>query len=134
MAGRTSDPVAFIDEQPEPQRSDLLALHELITDTVPKLEPELMGTTIGYGKYHYRTKSGSEGDWYRVLVSANRKSISVHVMGVEDGTYIAEARADRFPKANVGKSCVRFTKLDAIDLKELRALIRDGAVAPLATH
>ena len=129
-----TDPTGFIEAQDEPRRSELRTLHDLITGTVPELEPELSGTTIGYGKYRYRYPSGREGDWYRVLLSVNRKSISIHVMGQEDGRYLPEVRAGEFPKAHVGQSCVRSTKLGDIDLDVLRTLIRDGASAPLPTH
>jgi hypothetical protein len=41
----------------------------------------------------------------------------------EDGRYLAESRAHRFPKASIGKSCVRFKRLDDLDEGELRDLL-----------
>jgi hypothetical protein len=106
-------------------------LHRLIRDAAPELELEVAGSMIGYGKYHYRYASGREGDWYRVTLAANKRSISVHVVAEEDGRYLAERRADRFPNASVGKSCVRFSKPEDLDLNALRELVLGGAEWPV---
>ena len=50
----------------------------------------------------------------------------------EDGRYLAESRADRFPKASVGKSCVRFKRLDDLDEGELRDLLAEAGRRPAA--
>jgi hypothetical protein len=51
------------------------------------------------------------------------------VSAVVDGRYIAEQRAERPGKVSCGKSCIRFTSLDAVDVEELSALVRDAVVA-----
>jgi hypothetical protein len=127
-------PDRFILGLEEPRRSHVPQLHRLIRDAAPELEPEVSGSMIGYGKYHYRYASGREGDWYRVTLAANKRSISMHVVAVEDGTYLAERRADRFPKASVGKSCVRFSTPEDLDLDALRELVRDGAEGPIRSE
>jgi hypothetical protein len=38
--------------------------------------------------------------------------------------YFAEAYTDRLPRADIGKSCVRFKKLDDVDVGVLEDLIR----------
>ena len=48
----------------------------------------------------------------------------------EDGRYLAESRADRFPKASVGKSCIRFKRLDDLDEAELRDLLAEAGRRP----
>ena len=45
------------------------------------------------------------------------------------GGYVAELNKDRLPKANIGKSCIRFKKLDDLDvdvLKEIFLICADG--------
>jgi len=47
-----------------------------------------------------------------------------------DGRYLAESRADAFPKAKVGKSCIRFKRLDDLDLDALRSLLEEAGRLP----
>ena len=86
---------------------------------------------VGYGPFHYRYASGREGDAYRVSVASRKTGISLYVLALtEDGQYLAESRAGRFPKANVGKSCVRFKRLDDLDQAALRDLLADAGRLP----
>lgn len=48
----------------------------------------------------------------------------------EDGEYLVESRADRFPKASVGKSCVRFKRLDDLDEGVLRDPLAEAGRGP----
>jgi hypothetical protein len=48
----------------------------------------------------------------------------------DDGQYLAESRADQFPRANVGKSCIRFKRLDDLDLAALRDLLEEAGRLP----
>lgn len=46
-----------------------------------------------------------------------------YICAVVDGEYLAESNADRLGRVSVGKSCVRFTRLDNVDLDVLRELV-----------
>lgn len=48
---------------------------------------------------------------------------------VVDGTYLAEARAERLGKVSCGKSCIRFTSLDRVDTGALSDLVRDAVAS-----
>ena len=129
-ATTVEDYLAQIDE---PRRSDIEKLHSLISKTVPKLQPGVQSGMIGYGTYHYKYESGREGDAPIVGLASNKQYISVYVCGVKDGQYIAERRKGELPKASVGKSCIRFKRLDDIDPKALQSIIKEGAQAIIAT-
>jgi len=111
---------------------DLSRLDRLIRGILPDLEVHETDGMVGYGPFHYRYASGREGDAYRVSVASRKTGISLYVLALtEDGEYLAESRADRFPKANVGKSCVRFKRLDDLDQAALRELLAEaGRLAP----
>ena len=111
---------------------DLSRLDRLIRSILPDLEVHETDGMVGYGPFHYRYASGREGDAYRVSVASRKTGISLYVLALtEDGEYLAESRADRFPKANVGKSCVRFKRLDDLDQAALRELLAEaGRLAP----
>jgi Domain of unknown function (DU1801) len=117
----------------EPRRSDMTALHELIRETVPELEPEVAPGGIGYGPFHYRYASGREGDAHHVGLANRKQGISLHVLcESEEGGYLAERYVDRLPRANVGKSCVRFRRLEYVDIDVLRELLTEaGRLKPI---
>lgn len=92
----------------EPRRTDVRTLHELIRAAVPRLEPTMQFGMLGYGTYHYRYPSGREGDWVLVALASNKRYISLYVTATSaDGRYLAEAYAERMPKASIGRSCIR---------------------------
>jgi hypothetical protein len=116
--------LAAVDER---RRPDLLALDALITATAPGLPRVLAGRMIGYGPFHYRYASGREGDATLIALAAQKRYISLYVLCSVDGGYLAERYVDRLPKASIGKSCVRFTRLADVDEGVLRELVGEAA-------
>ena len=94
---------------------------------MPELESSAGDRMIGYGPYHYRYASGREGDSHLVSLASNRNYISVYVVCVVDGEYLAGRYAERLPKASIGKSCVRFKRTSDIDLAALEELVAEAA-------
>jgi hypothetical protein len=82
---------------------------------------------IGYGTYRYKYASGREGDWPVIALASQKNYISVYVCAAENGRYIAEAHKGELANASVGKSCIRFKKLEDVDLKALEKVIKAGA-------
>lgn len=118
----------YIDGLEEPRKGEILRLHELIRKTVPNLKPHIQSGMLGYGSYHYKYASGNEGDWMIIGLSSRKNYISVYVNAVTpDGQYVAENYKSALPKASVGKSCIRFKKLDDVDQKTLVRIIKQGA-------
>jgi uncharacterized protein YdhG (YjbR/CyaY superfamily) len=118
----------YIERLSEPRRSDIQALHDLIRETAPELEPTMEFGMLGYGKYHYKYPTGREGDWMLVGLASNKNYISLYVtVPSPDGRYLAESYQDRLPKASIGKSCIRFKRLDDVDRDILAQLLRKAA-------
>ena len=122
-------PDEYIERLEEPRRTDIRELHELIRATAPELEPHIASGMLAYGHYHYRSKSGSEGDWFNIGLASNKRYISLYVMATDPkgGGYLAESYKDRLPKADIGRSCVRFKRPTDVDHQALTQLIREGA-------
>ena len=112
----------------EPQQV-LRKLHRLIRKTAPEYEPYIQKSgskkILGYGKTPYETKSGSTGEWFKIGLATWKTGVSVYVLAVKDGAYLAERYADKLD-AKVGKSCIRFTNLDRIDYDVLEELFREA--------
>lgn len=107
----------------EPRRSEIKKIHEFIRKTVPKLTLSLYGAIIGYGNYHYKYSSGREGDWMLIGLASQKNYISLYICATENGEYLAEKNKEELPKASVGKSCIRFKKLEDVNLEVLKKII-----------
>lgn len=117
----------YLEGLPEPRRSQIRQLHELIRETVPELEPHVDRGMIGYGRYHYRYSSGREGDSSQVGLSSRKQHISLYSCACSADGYLAEQFAPRLGKADVGRSCVRFKRPEDLDLAVVRELLRATA-------
>ena len=122
-------PEEYIHRLEEPRRSDVRELHELILKTAPDLEPHIASGMLAYGRYHYRTKSGSDGEWFHLGLASIKRYISLYVMATDPSGsgYLAESYKDRLPNADIGRSCVRFKRPADVDQAALTQLIREGA-------
>jgi hypothetical protein len=50
--------------------------------------------------------------------------VSVYVCAADEKGYVAEQYRRRLPKVSIGKSCIRFKRLEDVDLSILRQIIR----------
>lgn len=126
---KVKSPEEYIEGLSEPRKSEILKLHNLIRKTVPNLKPYIETGMLGYGKFHYKSKSGREGDWAIIGLASQKNYISIYVCAVENNEYIAEKNKALFPKASVGKSCIRIKKTDDIDLKKLTEIFKKAEKA-----
>lgn len=121
---------AYFAQQPKERQKDLRTLHSLIRKCVPELKPfflECAGDPIiGYGKYAYETKSGCKGDWFTVGLSNRKNYISLYIVAVKDGKYLAEHYKKKLPKCKVGKSCISIKRLEDVELSVLETLITEA--------
>src|SRR6185503_8457730 len=66
------------DEQKRNDGFEILKLMQQVT----KEEPKMWGSSIvGFGSYHYKGKSGREGDWMLVGFSPRKQNLTVYLMG-----------------------------------------------------
>ncbi len=124
-------PEEYISLIDEPRRTQIQILHNFICKTVPKLKPRITSGMIGYGTYRYKSASGREGDWSVIDLASQKQYISVYVCAIVDGKYVAEQYKKQLPKANIGKSCIRFKKVEDIDLKVLKEILLLAAKHPI---
>jgi hypothetical protein len=65
----------------------------------------------------------------KTSATTHEQYISLYCCAADEGGYVAEQFKERLPKANIGKSCVRFKRLSDLDETALRDLIRKCAQA-----
>ena len=96
----------------------------------PKLKPYLAysGTMVGYGVYHYKYATGRAGECPIVALSSRTQSISLYVCGQRDGQSIAAAAKSKLGKVSCGKACIRFKRLEDLNLPAVLDLVREASV------
>jgi len=126
---KPTTPSEYLAALGEPRRSELKSLHAAIRKAAPQLKSYVAysGTMIGYGPYHYIYATGREGDCPIVALSSRAQYVSVYVSGHRNGKSIAEASKAQLGKVSVGKACIRFKRLEDINLPVLLELVRDAA-------
>lgn len=89
-------------------------------------EPAVLwgNSLIGFGKVHYKYKSGREGDWFRAGFSPRKQNLTVYIM---PGFSRYEELMDKLGKHKTGKGCLYINKLSDIDMNILTELITQSA-------
>jgi hypothetical protein len=105
------------------RQKDIKFLYDLIRKLAPKEKPNITSGMIGFGLYPYKTKSGREGEWPIIMLASQKNYISLYACAADGKEYIAEKYKKDFPKASIGRSCVRFKHIEDVDLKKLEELI-----------
>lgn len=127
----------YISSQPEPKRSEMEALHQLILQIAPQCKlwyedgknsenKTVSNPNIGYGSYTIHYANGKTRDFFRIGLSANTTGLSVYIMGIPDKAYLAQAYGKEIGKASVTGYCIKFKSLKDINLPVLEAAIRYG--------
>jgi uncharacterized protein YdhG (YjbR/CyaY superfamily) len=106
-------------------------LHKFIQKAAPKLKPHFAYNMLGYGSFPYKSSYQKETLEWPVISLANQKNyISIYVCAVNKGKYLAETYAKELGKVSVGKSCIRFKKIEDVHLPTLKKIITLAAKQP----
>ncbi len=115
-------------EQREPV---LRELDKLIQDAAPEMKRELIdmtgGAMLGYGKFHYQYTSGREGDWWTIVLANQKNHLSLYVCALAGDEYLSEVYGDKLGKVSIGKSCIRFKKIEDLNLEQITNIVREAS-------
>ncbi|WP_433825070.1 DUF1801 domain-containing protein [Actinoplanes sp. CA-015351] len=105
------------------RRADAVAALALIRDATGA-EPTMWGTAIvGFGTYHYRYATGTEGDWPAVGMSPRKQALTLYVSAGFDAY---PGLLERLGPHRTGKSCLYLKRLADVDQEVLRELVKAG--------
>lgn len=117
--------IEFIEEiENLKKREDAYKLLDIFTET-SGFKAKMWGPSIiGFGSYHYKYKSGHEGDAPLVGFSPRKAKISLYLASAvsEEKDLLGE-----LGKHTTGKACVYVNKVADIDVEVLKTLI-NGAI------
>ncbi|MFZ6024488.1 MAG: DUF1801 domain-containing protein [Bacteroidota bacterium] len=114
------DVLTFLQQQPEPQKSDCIALLNMMKD-ITGLSPQLWGgAIIGLGSYDYQQKGGVKGTWFLTGFAARKQNISIYIM---TGFPQYEDLLKKLGPHKTGMGCLYIKKLSDIDQTVLKKMI-----------
>lgn len=102
------------------KRQDCQVILELMQE-ITRATPKMWGDSIvGFGSYHYRYKSGREGDWFLTGFSPRKQNLTLYIMPGFD--QFADT-LEKLGKFKTGKGCLYIKKVEDVKLDVLRELI-----------
>ena len=105
----------------EKRRADCYEILKIMKKAT-KAEPKMWGSSIvGFGSYHYKGKSGREGDWMLTGFSPRKQNLTLYLMGGFD-THVALLK--KLGKFTTGAGCLYIKTLDDVDKKVLKELVQ----------
>lgn len=112
---------AFLNKVDDGQkRNDCLEILKMMKQ-VTKEEPKMWGSSIvGFGSYHYKGKSGREGDWMLTGFSPRKQNLTLYLMG---GFDTHKELLKKLGKFTTSVGCLYIKKLDDVDKKILKELV-----------
>ena len=127
----------YIASQPEPKRSEMQVLHQIILQIMPACKlwfldgknsenKTVSNPNIGYGFQTIKYADGKAREFYQIGISPNTTGISVYILGIEDKNYLTQAYGKKIGKASVTGYCIKFKTLKDINIDILEAAIRYG--------
>lgn len=127
----------YIATQPEPKRSEMQELHDIILALMPtcklwfldgkdKKGKTVSNPNIGYGSKTIKYANGKTKEFYQIGVSANTTGISIYIMGIDDKKHLTQTFGQELGKASVTGYCIKFKTLADIKVDALKAAIQHG--------
>jgi len=114
----------FLNAVKDPQkRKDCKTILGLMKNITGE-KPVMWGPGIvGFGSYHYKYKSGREGDWPLTGFSPRAQNLTIYIMpGFSSYTDLLK----KLGRHKTGVSCLYIKRLDEVRLPVLRTLIRES--------
>lgn len=97
---------------PKERQEAILFLHEFIRKAAPKFKPHFAYNMLGYGSFPYKNYKKEMIEWPIIALANQKQYMSIYVCAIDHGGYIAEKHKEALGKVSVGKSCIRFKKLE----------------------
>ena len=119
------------------RREAIETLDKIIRDTVPNMKRWFAYNMLGYGEFSYKDYKGNPGTWPVIALASQKNYMSLYVCAIDqkdETKYLAERYEKELfsdgVKPNVGKSCIRFKKLDDLNLDTVKMVLKEAEKMP----
>lgn len=114
-----------------PERRTILEfLDNFIKTNATSLKPSFASNMLGYGSFEYKNSRQEIGEWPVISLASQKNYISLYVCALDKNQYIAEKYKNELGKVSVGKSCIRFKKLEDLNLDTLKKILKIAEKSP----
>lgn len=120
----------YLASVPPERNKTVRYLHAFIQKAAPKLKAHMAYNMLGYGSFKYVNYKKEVIDWPTVALANQKQYISVYVCALDGKQYLAEKYKKELGKVSVGRSCIRFKKLEDVNLPVLKKVIQAAAKKP----
>lgn len=112
------------------RRESIEKLDELIQKTVPHQKRHFAYNMIGYGSFPYVNYKKQQIEWPLIALASQKNYMSLYICALNHGEYLAELHKDKLGKVSVGKSCIRFKRLEDLHLDAVKGLLKEAEKSP----
>jgi len=109
---------------PGERKKDIDFLHGFIQKAVPKLKPYFASNMIGYGSFYYLDSKKQKKEWPIISLANQKNYISIYVCTIIEDKRTAEKYKKDLGKLSKGVSCIRFKKIEEINLETLKIVLK----------
>ncbi len=120
----------YFEALPLERRQPIEFLDKFIKKVAPSLKTNFIYNMPGYGSFKYKNYKKEILNWPVIALASQKNYISLYICAVEGNKYIAEKYEKDLGKVNVGRSCIRFKKIEDLNLKTLEKVIKLAAKSP----
>ena len=118
----TASVVLFIKSiENESRRKDCKQLSKLMREITGKRAKMWGDSIVGFGKYHYKYKTGREGDLCVTGFSPRKQNLTIYIM---PGFSKYQSLLKKLGRHKTSVSCLYLKNLDTINMKVLKQLIQ----------
>lgn len=117
----TGKPLAtFFNQLPEKRKYDCQWLDAMMERVTGEKAKRWGDSILGYGNYHYRYRSGSEGDWFLCGFASRKQALTLYLLC---DLQHKELNFDGLGTYTTGVGCLYIKRLSDINLEKLETLV-----------
>ncbi len=120
----------YIASLPPERRKIVEFLDKFIKESAPTLKSHFAYNMLGYGSFKYKNHKKEILDWPTISLASQKNYVSIYICAVDKGEYLAEKCKDELGKVSVGRSCIRFKKIEDLNLDVLKKVIKQAEKSP----
>jgi len=120
----------YLSAVPDNRKKDFNSVHDFIQKTLPGMKPYFASNMIGYGSFRYLDSKKQKKDWPVIALANQKNYISLYVCGIDGEQYVAEKYEKELGKVSVGRSCIRFKKIEDVNLEGLKKVLQTAEKSP----
>ena len=109
---------------PADRKKEFDFLHGFIQKAVPKLKPYYAANMIGYGSFYYPDSKKQKKDWPIIALANQKNYITIYVCTIVGDKAAAEKYKKELGKLTKSITCIRFKKIEEINLDTLKIILK----------